>query len=58
MFDSVISVTQRTGSLVIPDTFATKVKKWLGNKEALFEETKHQVSLIHFLYLIEMLHEC
>ncbi|XP_071507481.1 uncharacterized protein [Diadema antillarum] len=41
-FQDIYSVSRRSGQLVIPETFQTKVLKWLGNDEELFKETKLQ----------------
>ncbi|XP_070558430.1 uncharacterized protein [Ptychodera flava] len=41
-FIDIYSVTRRAGQVIIPDTFQTKVLKWLNNDEELFKEVKLQ----------------
>lgn len=43
MFTSIFTITTHPARVVIPDTFAKKVKNWLGNKEELFNSVKKQV---------------
>eukprot|EP01137_Pigoraptor_chileana_P016131 Opistho-2@72679 len=41
-FDRIYIVNRREGSLNIPDTFAPKVRKWLGNNEAAYAQVFRQ----------------
>eukprot|EP00057_Strongylocentrotus_purpuratus_P034152 XP_794125.3 PREDICTED: uncharacterized protein LOC589390 [Strongylocentrotus purpuratus] len=41
-FTTIYSISRRTGHVVIPETFQTKVLKWLGNDEELLKEVKLQ----------------
>ena len=44
MFTSIFTITTHPARVVIPETFAKKVKSWLGNKEELFNSVKKQVT--------------
>ncbi|XP_076103061.1 uncharacterized protein LOC143072132 [Mytilus galloprovincialis] len=48
MFTSIFTITSHPARVVIPDTFAVKVRKWLGNKEELFQSVKKQT--VMFIY--------
>lgn len=48
MFNAIFTITSHPAKVVIPDTFAVKVKKWLGNKEDLFRWVKAQT--VMFIY--------
>lgn len=48
MFNSIFTITTHPARVVIPDTFAVKVKNWLGNKEELFNNVKKQT--VMFIY--------
>ncbi|XP_038068819.1 uncharacterized protein LOC119738146 [Patiria miniata] len=41
-FSSIYSVSRRSGQLIIPETFQTKLLRWLGNDEELLKEAKLQ----------------
>ncbi|XP_054750031.2 uncharacterized protein LOC129255725 [Lytechinus pictus] len=41
-FTTMYSISRRSGHVVIPETFQTKVLKWLGNDEELLKEVKLQ----------------
>ncbi|XP_045164722.2 uncharacterized protein LOC123528789 isoform X2 [Mercenaria mercenaria] len=41
-FLKLFRLTFQQGEIVIPDAFSSKVRKWLGNKEELYEESKKQ----------------
>ncbi|XP_033111350.1 uncharacterized protein LOC117112387 [Anneissia japonica] len=45
MFERIYDVKRRSGQIIVPDTFQTKLLKWLGNSEDLLREAKLQVSL-------------
>ncbi|XP_019627622.1 PREDICTED: uncharacterized protein LOC109472346 [Branchiostoma belcheri] len=42
IFDDIYQVTRKSGQVVIPDTFQTKVLKWLGNNYDLLKDVKLQ----------------
>eukprot|EP00058_Branchiostoma_floridae_P014213 XP_002599701.1 hypothetical protein BRAFLDRAFT_70379 [Branchiostoma floridae] len=42
IFDDIYEVTRKSGQVVIPDTFQTKVLKWLGNNYDLLKDVKLQ----------------
>ncbi|XP_022081099.1 uncharacterized protein LOC110974072 [Acanthaster planci] len=41
-FSGIYDVNRRSGQLIIPETFQTKLLKWLGNDEELLKEAKLQ----------------
>ncbi|KAK3103632.1 hypothetical protein FSP39_020641, partial [Pinctada imbricata] len=47
-FKAVFTITEHKSEVVIPDTFAKKVRKWLGNNEALFRSVSTQTILFIF----------
>lgn len=49
MFTSIFTITTHPARVVIPETFAKKVRNWLGNKEELFNSVKMQVTLYRTL---------
>ena len=49
MFTSIFTITTHPARVVIPETFAKKVRNWLGNKEELFNSVKKQVTLYRTL---------
>jgi hypothetical protein len=49
MFTSIFTITTHPARVVIPETFAKKVRNWLGNKEELFNSVKKQVTLDRFI---------
>lgn len=42
-FSAIFTITENPAKVVIPETFATKVKGWLGGNEKLFNNVKDQV---------------
>lgn len=42
-FSAIFTFTENPAKVVIPETFATKVKGWLGGNEKLFNNVKDQV---------------
>lgn len=47
-FSAIFTITENPAKVVIPETFATKVKGWLGGNEKLFNNVKDQRIL--FIY--------
>lgn len=44
-FSAMFTITENPAKVVIPETFATKVKGWLGGNEKLFNNVKDQVCI-------------
>lgn len=44
-FSAIFTFTENPAKVVIPETFATKVKGWLGGNEKLFNNVKDQVCI-------------
>ncbi|XP_033101677.1 uncharacterized protein LOC117104888 [Anneissia japonica] len=54
MFERIYDVKRRSGQIIVPDTFQTKLLKWLGNSEDLLREAKLQfVTIIYNKYTNE-----
>ncbi|XP_071960108.1 uncharacterized protein [Antedon mediterranea] len=54
MFERIYDVKRRSGQIVVPDTFQTKLLKWLGNSEDLLREAKLQfITIIYNKYTNE-----
>lgn len=55
-FSAIFTITENPAKVVIPETFATKVKGWLGGNEKLFNNVKDQVCTYFYknihLYLL------